>query len=169
MTTSSVPTPDLKQLFLRYAKGLQKRLQLKSRDPNLASDLVQESFLRLGEQMHKESIDNPSAYLYRISHNLLVNHQRQQAQRRTDSLPFEAMGEIEDPALSLEEQVSQQRLLALLRSTLDELPLRTRQIYQLCRLEGMTHQEAAKHLGISTSSVQKHLAIAVEYVMQRFG
>ena len=68
-------------------------LTRKVRDPQLAADLVQESFLRLAEQRGKERIDNSPAYLYRTAHNLMIDHARQQSRRRTESVPRGAGGD----------------------------------------------------------------------------
>ena len=65
---------DLKALFLRHARQLQSYLLRKTRDPHLAADLAQESFLRLAEQRHKEPIEHVDAYLYRTAHNLTIDH-----------------------------------------------------------------------------------------------
>lgn len=62
---------DLKSLFQQHARALQSFLLRKSRDPNLAADLVQESFLRLSEQARHDYIDNSPAYLYRTARNLV--------------------------------------------------------------------------------------------------
>ncbi|MCO2365481.1 RNA polymerase subunit sigma-70 [Pseudomonas aeruginosa] len=122
---------DLKALFLRHARQLQSYLLRKTRDPHLAADLAQESFLRLTEQRHKEPIEHVDAYLYRTAHNLTIDHYRQE----------------------------RRRIVA-------ELPPRTREIFRLNRLEGLTHAEVARRLEISDSSVQKHLARALAHVMQ---
>ena len=48
-----------------------------------------------------------------------------------------------------------------LESLLERMPPRTRDVFMLCRVEGMTHKETARYLRISTSSVQKHMAMAL--------
>ncbi|MGX5728648.1 RNA polymerase sigma factor [Metapseudomonas otitidis] len=159
--------PDLKSLFIQHAKALRSLLTRKVRDPQLAADLVQESFLRLAEQRGKDAIDNGPAYLYRTAHNLLVDHVRQQARRRTDLVPQEALHEIVEDAPPLDEQAAAEQHRQRLREALAELPPRTREIFRLNRLHGLTHAEVARQLDISDSSVQKHLAKALAHVMQR--
>lgn len=62
--------------------------------------------------------------------------------------------------------MAEQQRISLLQAVA-ELPERTREIFRLNRLEGLTHAEVARQLGISDSSVQKHLSKALAYVMQR--
>ncbi|HWV09337.1 MULTISPECIES: RNA polymerase sigma factor [unclassified Pseudomonas] len=159
--------PDLKSLFAKHSQALQRLLTRKVRDPHLAADLVQESFLRLAEQRGKEPIENIPAYLYRTARNLMVDHSRQNQRRRTDLVPHEALHDIVEDAPSLEEQAVAAQHLRQLREAVAELPPRTRDIFRLNRLEGLTHAEVARQLGISDSSVQKHLAKALAHVMQR--
>lgn len=158
---------DLKGLFLKHADTLRGYLARKVRDPQLAADLVQESFLRLAEKPAGERIDNSQGYLYRTASNLLIDHIRQEARRKTDSVPHEALAEIEDEVAGLEAQAMAQQQRQALKQALAELPERTQQIFRLNRIEGMTHARVARHLDISDSSVQKHLAKALAYVMQR--
>jgi RNA polymerase sigma factor (sigma-70 family) len=157
---------DLKRLFLKHAKNLQGLLSRKVRDPQLAADLVQDSFVRLAEQQRAEPIDNAQAYLYRTAHNLMVDHLRQQQRRKTDLVPHEALEGIVEDCPGVDEHAAREQHLRRLQAILGELPERTRQVFRLNRLEGMTHAEVARHLGISDSSVQKHLAKALAYVMQ---
>ena len=158
---------DLKGLFLKHADTLRGYLARKVRDPQLAADLGQESFLRLAEKPAGERIDNSQGYLYRTASNLLIDHIRQEARRKTDSVPNEALAEIEDEVAGLEAQAMAQQQRQALKPALTELPERTQQIFRLNRIEGMTYAQVARHLDISDSSVQKHLAKALAYVMQR--
>ncbi|MBJ9976776.1 RNA polymerase sigma factor [Pseudomonas sp. S75] len=157
---------DLKRLFIKHAKTLQGLLTRKVRDPQLAADLVQESFLRLAEQQRQEALDNPPGYLYRTAHNLMIDHLRQQQRRKTDLVPHEALEGIVEERPGLDEQVAREQHLARLQAIVETLPERTRLVFRLNRLEGLTHAEVARRLGISDSSVQKHLAKALAYVMQ---
>lgn len=157
---------DLKRLFLKHAKTLQGLLTRKVRDPQLAADLVQESFLRLAEQQSRERIDNTPAYLYRTAHNLMIDHMRQQQRRKTDSVPHEALEGIVEDSPGLEETTATEQHMRRLREALAQLPARTQEVFRLNRLEGLTHAEVARQLDISDSSVQKHLAKALAFVMQ---
>jgi len=158
---------DLKGLFLKHADTLRGYLSRKIRDPQLAADLVQESFLRLAQKPPSEHIDNSQGYLYRTASNLLIDHIRQEARRKTDSVPHEALAEIEDETAGLEAHAMVQQQRRALKQVMAELPERTRQIFRLNRIEGMTHAQVARHLDISDSSVQKHLAKALAHVMTR--
>jgi RNA polymerase sigma factor (sigma-70 family) len=158
---------DLKSLFLLHAEALQSYLRRKGSDPQLAADLVQESFLRLAEQHGKERIDNTQAWLYRTAQNLLIDHVRRQRRHKTDSVPHEDLDGIVEERPGLDEQTIAERRTQQLHAAVAELPPRTREIFRLNRLEGLTYAEVARQLDISDSSVQKHLAKALAHVMQR--
>ena len=158
---------DLKGLFQKHATALHRFLLRKSRDPQLAADLTQESFLRLAEQGTGERIDNSPAYLYRTASNLLIDHQRQQIRRRTDLLGEDVLFEVEAGGSSLDDITAARQSVERLQQAIAELPVRTQEIFRLNRIEGLTHAQVARELGISDSSVQKHLARALAHVMER--
>lgn len=82
-------------------------------------------------------------------------------------MTHEALAQIEDELAGLEAQAMAEQQRMALKQAVAELPERTREIFRLNRIEGMTHAEVARHLEISDSSVQKHLSKALAYVMQR--
>ncbi len=161
---------DFNALFLAHRRELHAYINKKLQDPAAADDLAQETFLRFVEfkaQNPTVVITEERSYLYRIAHNLAIDHLRREHQEPFDPMDEDEISEIEDPGPRPEQTVSNLAELSRVRDTLLELPERTRQIYVLSRIEGLTYEQVADRLGISTSSVQKHLAQATRYVMLR--
>ena len=50
-----------------------------------------------------------------------------------------------------------------------QLPERTRDIFYMSRIEGMTHKQIADELGISTRAVEKHLQKSINEYRRHFG
>lgn len=156
--------------FLAYRGEVLAYLTRKLRDAELAADLTQEAFMRLSESGAGAAgaVGNPRAYLYRVAHNLAVDHVRRQSPRR-DAAPVSdaVLAEVPDGRPSPEQVLGERQRLDIARSAVLDLPERTRQVFVLARLDGLTYRQVAETLGISESSVQKHLAKAVAHVMQR--
>jgi RNA polymerase sigma-70 factor (ECF subfamily) len=160
---------DIKALFLAHRRELQAYLTRKLRDAETAADLTQETFLRFAEQGQggAAAVSHARAYLYRTAHNLAVDHVRRQRRERTEAASDAALADVPEDRPSAEQVVGGRDDLDRLRDALLELPERTRQVFALVRIEGLTYRESAERLEISDSSVQKHLAKAVKHVMQR--
>lgn len=161
---------DIKRLFLAHKQELQTYLTRKVRDAHTAADLTQETFLRFAEQRLAErgaTVTHERSYLYRMAHNLAVDHIRQQRRERLHPCTDETIAEIPFDHPSPEQTAAGHSDLQLVRTALGELPERTRQVFFLARVKGMTYRAVAERLGISESSVQKHLAKALKHLMQR--
>jgi RNA polymerase sigma-70 factor (ECF subfamily) len=158
---------DIEALFLAHGRELRVFLLRQLRDPQIAADLLQETFLRLAEQPALAGIDNPRSYLYRTARNLAIDHFRQEERRQTRAMPHESMIDVPDGQPALDEAADSRERMSYLRAALDELPARTREIFLLNRVEGMTYAEVALKIGVSDSTVQKHLARALHHVMRR--
>ncbi len=159
---------DIRALFLAHRRELQAYLTHKVRDGETAAELTQEAFLRYAQQgPGAAAVVHPRSYLYRTAHNLAVDHVRRQRRERTDPVPVDDMAGVADERPSPERVAGGLSDVAAARDALLELPERTRQVFVLTRIEGLTYGEVALRLQISDSSVQKHLAKAVKHVMQR--
>lgn len=163
------PQPDVERLYAAHAERLRRYLFLKTGEAELSADLVQECFARIVAQEDELPPDNVLAYLYAIANRLLIDHRRNHHQSHTDAVSDDLLENVPDLRTAPDVHVHVRRQLARLAATLAELPVRTRQIFQLCRVEGLSHAEAARYLDISPSSVQKHLAMALELMRERLG
>jgi len=159
---------DLRTLFLTHSDGLRQSLTRQFGDPSLAADLVQDTFVRLAQSQTQgqAGVANMRGYLGRIARNLALNHFRQLRQRRTGGDESGTLLEVADERPSAEAELDGRRRLDRLQAAMAQLPERTRQVFTLTRVRGMTYPEAAQALGISESSVQKHLARALLHAMR---
>ncbi|MFD2032046.1 RNA polymerase sigma factor [Ancylobacter dichloromethanicus] len=81
--------PDLSLVFSTHGNELRSYLQHRLGDGHTASDLVQDAFLNVLERPDTR-IHDIRAYLYAIARNLLLNHRKQEARRRTETRAPEA-------------------------------------------------------------------------------
>jgi RNA polymerase sigma factor (sigma-70 family) len=158
---------DLKRLFLTHRRELQAYLIERLRDREMAADLTQETFLRFAEGGAKAAIHQDRSYLYRIARNLAIDQVRRTARHRTDATAHEDLADIPEDCASPEEVIYARERLDHLRLAIREMPERTRRIFVLNRIEELNYREVAARLGISESSVQKHLAKGLQHIMQR--
>ncbi|TAJ84774.1 RNA polymerase sigma factor [Reyranella sp.] len=158
---------DLKRLFLAHRRELQTYLNRRLRDREMAADLTQETFLRFAEQGSRTTIVDDRSYLYRTARNLAIDHVRRIGRHRTDSTTHDDLADLPENLPGPEQIVDGRQRLDRLRTIVEGLPKRTRQVFVLNRIEGLTYSEIAGRLGISISSVQKHLASALQHVLQR--
>ena len=82
---------DLKETFSQiYDQWIEKIFRfvfLKVNSEEVAQDLTSETFTRCWECFKNgDKIDNPSAFLYQIARNLVVDFYRQEVERAVDNL-----------------------------------------------------------------------------------
>ena len=128
-------------------------------------DLVQEVFLRIVRRGDSQDLDRFEGYVFQTAASVIKDRFRRRRTRMSDShVTFE-------PDLHGQADVSpEQTVLAreALRSTtraIMALPERTRTIFVLRRLEGLSHPEIARRLGLSLSTVEKHIQRAAKQLL----
>lgn len=153
--------------FVTHRQELLAWLTQRVRDGHVAQDLLQELFVRFIEVAATTPVLDARAYLYQMARNMLVDLARQQDARKTSVVAPEELLEVEDAAPRPDQSLAGRQRLQLLAAALQELPELTQQIFMRVRIEDQSYQQVADALGISTSSVQKHLARALAHAMAR--
>jgi RNA polymerase sigma factor (sigma-70 family) len=145
--------PALFEAFRRCAGDLQRFLAHRLGCPDTAADLVQETFVRLAQLSPAQQPDNPRAFLFRIAANLATDHQRR--------LSYRAKYESQDEAVFSKQQVLR------LHDAIAELPPKCRDVFILHKFHHLSYAEVAARLGITKSTVVKHMIKALDHCRRR--
>lgn len=159
---------ELQYLFSRHSSSLCRYLNAYLKDHSLSMDIMQESFVRMAEQMKHSSIQDIDAYLYRTAKNLMVDHFRQRQKQQAILISDTQWQELPANTKSLEAQAISEQQFKQIQNTIQTLPHRTQEIFRLHREEGLTQAEVAKVLDISLSTVEKHLASALAMLIHKW-
>lgn len=147
----------LDQIFSHRA-ALQKYLRKFTAGAEDIEDLVQESYVRVCALPPGQVVDSPRALLFRIAHNLAVDRVRQKVTRATDDVAdFEPLNVFSQEA-EPDEQVDQRRRFESFCAAVDSLPPLCRRVFVLRKVYQLSHAEIAQVLGLSHSTIEKHVA-----------
>jgi RNA polymerase sigma-70 factor (ECF subfamily) len=120
-------------------------------------DVVQESYLRLWKAEAAVPANSVTAFLFRVARNVMVDRYRRGLRRRESVVGTLAVENVIDDEADVVEAVSTHEKELLLVAALASLPSRAHEVVILCKLEGLSHNEAARRLGISKRTVDEHL------------
>lgn len=156
----------VREQYEELGTGLRRYLARLTGDPALSDDLTQETFLRLFEQrMGQRQVQHIRPWLYRVAHNLAIDHLRQRGQeewRQSEA----ALEREEAHAPSAEAQMLQAERHRQVRRGLSLLSANERQVLEL-RAEGMRYREIAETMGLQVSTVATFLSRAVRKIARQ--
>ena len=162
--TVQTPTADtIEWLYQRHHAGLRDWIQRKLNNASHAADLAHDTFMRLlvrsqGAALPVGEMREPLAYLRAIANGLMIDHWRRQT---LEQAYFEALAARPEAVVpSVEERAIILETLEQIARLLEALKPNVRTAFLLAQIEGLGHGEIAAELGISVSTVKRHLAKA---------
>jgi RNA polymerase sigma-70 factor (ECF subfamily) len=147
----------LKEIF-RHRAALYRYLRKFTSQAEDIEDLVQETYLRIYALPDFTAVDSPRALLFRIAHNLAVERARRRKSQATDSvgdLESVTVYSLDAPA---DVQLDDRKRFEAFCAAVDQLPPLCRRVFVLRKVYRLSHQEIAEVLGVSHSTIEKHVA-----------
>lgn len=137
---------DLHRFFLRRVSSSE-----------VADELVQETFVRLLRRLETATVlKDPTAYLFRIARNLIVDHYRQSASTEV----LEEILDEEFYTTDVDADVNGQRntIASWLEDFIEALPLAFSETLRLAEIERLPYARIAAGLGISVGTVKSRVS-----------
>lgn len=156
------------ELYVRYKDKLHYFCLSLLKSEEETNDIVQEIFIRLWES---RIFINPnlsfSSFLYTIARNRILNYFR--------DMDIDAKAKsILAQNKPVEEDVIESNLIYteyqnILKEAIEQLSPQRKKIFNMSRMDNLTHKEIAEQLGISVNTVQEHISESLRFIKTYFG
>jgi len=125
-----------------------------------AQDLAQDIFIKLWENRERlTDVKQEDAYVYILSKHVILDFLRK---RVFDTENLEILIEyFEDNSINPQEKLEYHELENTLKSAIDQLPGKIKDVFVLSRMEGLTHEQIAQKLAISETSSKTYIVRAL--------
>lgn len=156
MSATAKPLADpVAEIYIDHHRWLHTWLRRKLGCSHRAADLVHDTFLRLLNREEPVAIQEPRAFLTTVAQRVLANHWRREY---LEQAYLEALArQPEALAPSPEERQLILATLIEIDALLATLPDEVRRAFLLSQLDGLNQGAIAAELGISVTTVKRHL------------
>lgn len=155
-----------KDLYDLYCRQLHNFILQYLSDDADAEEILQDILLSVWENRKKLKIDKSiKSYLFRIAVNKVYNHLKRKVVERKYQY-YLSSNEL-TPGNDVEDKIYFQELKETIDQILAQLPDQQRRIYQLSRMDDMSHTEIAKKLNLSIRTVENQIYRAHRFVKNK--
>lgn len=151
------------QLYHAHKQNLIGHLIRLLKSPDLAREVAQDTFLALWENREQLLVDQPlKPYLFKIASNQTFNiFKKASHDEKYRNYLYQA---IEDGYEHIESLINEKEKKEVLQQILEKMPLRQRDIFQRCKLDGQAYKEVAAELNISVHTVHTQVKRANQFI-----
>ena len=129
-----------------------------------AEGIVQEVFIKIWETRNKIDIYSSfDSFIFTIAYNTTINLLRKRISEHKYQDRLKSVQQITE-ADEIIDEIYFNEINTQLQLLLDKLTPRQKEIFQLSRVEGLTHEEIAKKLNISVNTVKNHMVSTLAFI-----
>jgi len=129
-----------------------------------AEEIVQEVFVKIWESREKlDTFSSFESFIFTIAYNSSISQLRK---KLSEKKYLEYLGSIQTVQSSPKviDELQYKELDGKLKSLLNKLTPRQKEIFKLSREDGFSHEEIAKQLDISVNTVKKHMVNTLSFL-----
>lgn len=143
-----------KIIYERYWKSIYLTALKKLRSAHIAEELTQSLFVNIWERREKSSIINISSYLSSAIKYKIINYieSRYSSQGVIDEDMSDLMTDN-----STEDNILLSDLILTISNALQQLPVKTREVFKLSRFDHFSVREIASKMNLSEKAVEYHV------------
>ena len=173
-TNLKLGNPDaFKKLFRILYPRLKGYCKLFIHNENEIEDIIQESFITLWEKREEIKTEKSvESFVFVIVRNRCLNVLKKQKLREDDiildNLNFSELQYLYQLDFTEKEEKSmEEMLIKSFQSAVEGLPVKMKEVFTKCKIEGRKQKEVAVELGISLKMVEKHISKAKQQIREK--
>ena len=144
--------------FFACERSLKRFIARLCRNDADADDIAHDALVNALRVEADQVIERPEAYLFRAARNLALKRQAKRSREVIAYVDDAIVSAAASHEPSAEDQVIDRERYALFCAAVATLPPSCRRVFVMRKVYGCSHKEIAERLGISTSTVEKHLS-----------
>ena len=158
--------PAFTLLFNRYKHKLYSYLLSLTASPEIAEDIIQDTFLKLWKNRSAmEAIDHFGGYLFKTTRNLAINAFKRMSKETI--ILSKLQSQQHSVNTKADDRLVVKEAEKLLYQTIQNLPPQQKLIYTLSREQGLKHEDIAQQLHLSSSTVRNHIVQALRTIRKK--
>lgn len=159
------PERWLSDLVAETRNGLARYLARLCASPDDVQDVMQEAYLQVFCALRQSGPEGhtPAALLFTTARNIAYSRHRHSRVVAAAAPSVSAGEQLRREQAGIEQQVDRGEQMRRLLKAVNGLPPKCRDVFVLRMIEGMSQREIAEQLGISVSTVEKHLARGLQH------
>jgi RNA polymerase sigma-70 factor (ECF subfamily) len=169
---SKMDNIKLEKLFNENKDDLQRFINSKVHNSDLAKDLSQDTFIKLINTLRKENYNEEGkflSYAFAVAHNVIRDHYRKKRPTMVRSDNYKVFSKLESKQLNKEEQIIKDQIIDLVKDCIDDLPSKFKEVVKLRIYNQLTFKDISKQLNIKINTVQGRFRYGLRDLKQSHG
>jgi RNA polymerase sigma factor (sigma-70 family) len=157
---STLEKETFKILFDKHFDDLRRYLFYRSGNDDLATDLAQDTFLRIWEKQIDIDQKTAKGLLFKIANDLFISRYR----KEKTAFNFFSTFEPNSNNLTPEDEINFQQLKDAYETALKTMPEKQRTVFLMNRIDEQTYKEIAQQLNLSVKAIEKRMSQALDHL-----
>ena len=157
---------QITKAFLEQQGPLKAFISRFIRRPQDIDDIAQETFIRAFRAEKTAEIQYPKAYIYRVARNLAFETLKKKSNQLTSYIEDSCDQNLLQSDENIEDNMVVIERLERVKAAIVEMPPQCQRVFIMHKVYGFKYKEIAQQLGISVSTVEKHIMTGLKKCRQ---
>ena len=151
---------EFKALFDSHFEDVRKYAFYRSGNEEIATDIAQDTFLRIWEKQQEIDPKKVKGLLFKIAGDLYISHYRKEKVAFNFFTTFQPNHKSTTP----EDEINFQELKNAYDKALKSMPEKQRTVFLMNRIDELKYKEIADQLGLSVKAIEKRMSQALDHL-----